>query len=163
MIPGAHFAQANGIDPNPLTYELIDQHADHYHFDTGAGWQASRHGAADALGGGHAHSGCMIYEGTNWPAESRGRLFTLNFHGRRVNQEVLARAGSGYVARHAADLFATGDTWFRGIDLAAGPDGSVVVLDWSDAGGGRSRTPADRAPDPVRDRPPPSRPHRAAR
>jgi len=134
MIPGAHFAQANGIDPNPLTYELIDHHADHYHFDTGAGWQASRHGAADALGGGHAHSGCMIYEGANWPAEWRGCLFTLNFHGRRVNREVLARAGSGYVARHAPDLFVTGDTWFRGIDLAAGPDGSIVVLDWSDAG-----------------------------
>jgi putative membrane-bound dehydrogenase-like protein len=134
MIPGAHFAQANGIDPNPLTYELIDQHADHYHFDTGAGWQASRHGAADALGGGHAHSGCMIYAGTNWPPEWRGRLFTLNFHGRRVNQEVLARSGSGYVARHAPDLFASGDPWFRGIELAAGPDGGVVVLDWSDVG-----------------------------
>ncbi|MFM8218475.1 MAG: PVC-type heme-binding CxxCH protein, partial [Planctomycetaceae bacterium] len=29
VIPGAHFAQQNGIDPNPFTYELIDQHADH--------------------------------------------------------------------------------------------------------------------------------------
>lgn len=134
MIPGAHFAQANGIDPNPLTYELIDQHADHHHFDTGAGWQASRHGAADSLGGGHAHSGCMIYAGLNWPPEWRGRLFTLNFHGRRVNQEVLARVGSGYVARHAPDLFTSGDPWFRGIDLAAGPDGGVFVLDWSDTG-----------------------------
>ena len=27
----------------------------------------------------------MIYEGDNWPAEYRGHLFTLNFHGRRVN------------------------------------------------------------------------------
>ncbi len=134
MIPGAHFAQANGIDPNPLTYELIDQHADHYHFDTGAGWQASRDGAADSLGGGHAHSGCMIYAGTNWPPEWRGRLFTLNFHGRRTNQEFLVRSGSGYVARHAPDLFTSADRWFRGIDLAAGPDGGVVVLDWSDTG-----------------------------
>jgi putative membrane-bound dehydrogenase-like protein len=134
VIPGAHFRQQNGIDPNPSTYELIDQHADHYHFDTGAGWQASRHGKADALGGGHAHSGCMIYQGLNWPAEYRGRLFTLNFHGRRMNQERLARSGSGYVATHEPDLFPTRDTWFRGIDLASGPDGGVVLLDWSDTG-----------------------------
>ena len=33
----------------------------------------------------------MIYAGTNWPADFRGRLFTLNFHGRRANQEVLER------------------------------------------------------------------------
>ena len=134
MIPGAHFAQANGIDPNPLTYELIDQHADHYHFDTGAGWQASRDGSSSSLGGGHAHSGCMIYEGTDWPAAFRGRLFTLNFHGRRMNQEILERDGSGYVARHGEDLFQSGDAFFRGIDLASGPDGSVFVLDWSDIG-----------------------------
>jgi putative membrane-bound dehydrogenase-like protein len=133
-IPGAHFAQQNGIDPNPSTYELIDQHADHYHFDTGAGWQSSRNGSADALGGGHAHSGCMIYQGLNWPAEYRGRLFTLNFHGRRMNQERLARSGSGYVGSHDPDLFPTRDTWFRGIDMASGPDGGVVVLDWSDTG-----------------------------
>ena len=133
-IPGAHFAQANGIDPNPLTYELIDQHADHFHFDTGAGWQHSRDGAANDLGGGHAHSGCLIYQGSQWPAAYRGRLFTLNFHGRRINQEVLKRSGSGYVAHHAPDFAISGDSWFRGIELAARPDGSVVVLDWSDTG-----------------------------
>ncbi len=134
LIPGAHFAQANGVDPNPLTYELIDQHADHYHFDVGAGWQKSRDGKANDLGGGHAHSGCLIYQGTNWPAVYRGRLFTLNFHGRRANQETLARSGSGYVAHHAKDFFISGDNWFRGIELASGPDGSVAVLDWSDTG-----------------------------
>lgn len=133
-IPGAHFAQANGVDPNPLTYELIDQHADHYHFDTGSGWQASRDGAANDLGGGHAHSGCLIYQGTNWPAEYHGRLFTLNFHGRRINQERLERSGSGYVAHHTKDFAISGDSWFRGIELASRPDGSVVVLDWSDTG-----------------------------
>lgn len=134
LIPGGHFAQMNGIDPNGRTYELIDQHADHYHFDVGSGWQRSRDGAADDLGGGHAHSGCMIYAGTDWPAAYRGRLFTLNLHGRRANQERLERAGSGYVARHEPDFFVVADRWFRGMDLAAGPDGSVAVLDWSDTG-----------------------------
>jgi putative membrane-bound dehydrogenase-like protein len=134
LIHGAHFAQANGIDPNPFTYELIDHHADHYHFDVKGGWQNSRDGKADDLGGGHAHSGCMIYAGTNWPADYRGRLFTLNFHGRRANQEILQRRGSGYVARHAPDFFVSGDHWFRGIELMSGPDGSVTVVDWSDTG-----------------------------
>ena len=134
LIPGAHFDQTNGIDPNPYTYELIDQHADHYHFDVGKGWQNSRDGKANDLGGGHAHSGCMIYSGTNWPTEYRDQLFTLNFHGRRLNQERLSRSESGYIATHSPDFFHTGDTWFRGIDVGNGPDGSVVVLDWSDTG-----------------------------
>lgn len=134
LIPGAHFVAGSTLDPNRRTYELIDQHADHFHFDTGKNWSASRGGAANELGGGHAHSGAMIYLGDNWPDEYRGRLFTLNFHGRRANQEVLEREGSGYVARHAPDFFLSADPWFRGIDLSYGPDGAVYVLDWSDTG-----------------------------
>jgi putative membrane-bound dehydrogenase-like protein len=134
MIPGAHFRQMNGSDPNPHSYETLDHHADHFHFDTGAGWKKSRDGSASDLGGGHAHAGCMIYAGTNWPTDYRGRLFTINFHGRRLNQELLERAGSGYVGRHGRDCFFWKDPWFRGMELAAGPDGSVVVLDWSDTG-----------------------------
>ena len=44
-----------GEDLNPHTYELIDQHADHYHWDTGKAWTDSRNaaGKSDALGGGH--------------------------------------------------------------------------------------------------------------
>ncbi len=76
----------------------------------------------------------MIYLGDNWPAEYRDRLFTWNFHGRRANQEILVREGSGYVARHGTDLLASPDPFFRGIDLAYGPDGSVLAIDWSDTG-----------------------------
>jgi putative membrane-bound dehydrogenase-like protein len=134
MIPGAHFTRPFTLDPNRLTYELIDFHADHWHFDTGQSWMDSRDGAANAYGGGHAHSGTMIYQGDNWPAEYRGKLFTLNFHGRRANQENLVRQGSGYVGKHDPDFMFATDTWFRGMELASGPDGSVFVLDWSDAG-----------------------------
>ncbi len=133
-ITGAHFARPHTIDPNPHTYELIDMHADHWHFDTAQSWTQSRDGAANALGGGHAHGGMMIYQGDNWPAAYRDKLYTLNFHGRRANEEVLARHGSGYVGRHGRDLFLSDDPWFRGIELGAGPDGGVFVLDWSDTG-----------------------------
>ena len=133
-ITGGHFVRPHTIDQNPRVYELIDQHADHWHFDTAEGWSKSRAEKADALGGGHAHIGMMIYLGDNWPAAYRGHLFTLNLHGRRVNQEVLERTGSGYVGRHGQDLFFAGDPWFRGMELSYGPDGGVLVLDWSDTG-----------------------------
>jgi len=136
MIPGAHYARPHTIDPNPYVYHLIDQHADHYHWDNSRPWEDSRKsdGEHDRRGGGHAHVGAMIYKGGNWPAEYRGKLFTLNLHGRRLNVDRLERRGSGFVGRHDADMLFAADPFFRGTELTAGPDGSVFVLDWSDTG-----------------------------
>ena len=134
IIPGAHYERPHTLDPNPHVFRLMAMHADHWHFDVGGGWQNSRDGAANALGGGHAHSGAMIYLGDDWPEALRGDLFTWNFHGRRVNRERLERRGSGYVARHGSDLLLAEDPFFRGIDLGYGPDGAVFALDWSDTG-----------------------------
>lgn len=140
-IPGAHLQRMHGSDVLQRAYALMPQIADHFHFDTGAGWTKSRPAAdgraaegSDALGGGHAHVGMMIYQGTNWPAEYRGGLFTWNLHGRRMNRERLERKGSSYVGRHEPDLMAVGDPWFRGVELLTGPDGGVYVADWSDTG-----------------------------
>lgn len=133
-IPGAHYTRPHTIDPNPRVYELIDFHADHWHFDTKNDWSKSRDGAANEYGGGHAHIGCMIYQGTQWPEQYRDRLYTLNMHGLRANQERLDRDGSGYLAKHEPDLFIVADKWFRGMEMTAGPDGSVYVADWSDTG-----------------------------
>ncbi|MCS7015561.1 MAG: c-type cytochrome [Gemmatales bacterium] len=135
-IPGAHYRRMYGEDFHPHLYELIDQHADHYHWDTSLRWDQTREatGQTDKLGGGHAHAGLMIYLGDNWPEAYRGRLFTLNLHGRRINQEILVRHGSGYVGRHAPDFCRVPDSWFRGIELLYGPDGGVFVADWSDTG-----------------------------
>jgi putative membrane-bound dehydrogenase-like protein len=134
IIPGAHHPRHGTLDPNPHVYELIDMHADHWHFDTGNGWQKSRDGAANDLGGGHAHSGMMIYLGDDWPEDYRGHLFTWNFHGRRANQELLEREGSGYIGRHGRDMLLSRDPFFRGMELAYGPDGAVLAIDWSDTG-----------------------------
>jgi putative membrane-bound dehydrogenase-like protein len=141
-IPGAHFQRMHGNDVDPHAYALIGQHADHCHFDTGAGWQKSRAAfdgstfaaGSDELGGGHAHCGLMIYQGDNWPAQYRGKLFTINLHGRRLNVERLERDGSGYVGRHERDFLQIGDPWFRGLDLIQAPDGTVLLSDWSDTG-----------------------------
>lgn len=134
LIPGAHFVRPFTLDPNTKVYELIDMHADHWHFDTGKQWHESRDGSASDYGGGHAHQGTMIYLGDNWPKEYRNDLFTLNFHGHRINHEHLKRDGSGYVATHEKDICLSADKFFRGIDLSYGPDGAVYILDWSDTG-----------------------------
>jgi putative membrane-bound dehydrogenase-like protein len=137
VVPGSHTERMYGADANPFVYGLIGQVADHVHWDAGEPWFAIRKGSSDttkALGGGHAHSGLMIYQGDNWPAEDRGRAFGINFHGRRLNRDRMERQGSGYTARHEPDRIYWNDTWFRGIDLIWGPDGGVFVIDWSDTG-----------------------------
>jgi putative membrane-bound dehydrogenase-like protein len=133
-VPGAHFVRPHTIDANPHIYDLIDMHADHWHFDTGEGWTKSRDGAANDFGGGHAHIGMMIYQGDVWPGSYRDRLLTVNMHGRRINVERLDSEGSGYVARHEPDFVLSSDTWFRGMDIVPCPDGNVLLIDWSDTG-----------------------------
>lgn len=135
-VAGMHFARGHTIDPNPRVYELIDTHADHYHWDNAKDWTDSRSatGEHDRRGGGHAHTGALIYQADQWPAAYRDTLLTINLHGRRVNSDRLEREGSGYVGRHGPDVVFAGDPWFRGLELSAGPDGGVVLLDWSDTG-----------------------------
>jgi putative membrane-bound dehydrogenase-like protein len=137
VVPGSHFQRMYGEDFDPHLYELMPQTADHFHWHTAEAWSDVRQGvtpATDEAGGGHAHCGLMIYEGGNWPQQFAGKALMVNLHGRRLNQDRLERAGSGYLARHEADIFQVGDPWFRGIDLTYGPDGGVLILDWSDIG-----------------------------
>jgi len=136
-IPGAHFDRPHTIDPNRFVYKLINQHADHYHWDASEEWEyigGVPDESADAYGGGHAHCGLGFYLADQWPEEYRGKLLTLNLHGRRINVERIERSGSGYVGRHEPDIVQAADPWFRGLDLNIGPDGAVYMIDWSDTG-----------------------------
>jgi putative membrane-bound dehydrogenase-like protein len=137
-VPGAHFQRMYGEDDNPHVYQLLGQTADHFHWDTAENWSDIRKigvsRTTDQAGGGHAHAGLLIYQGDNWPDRYRGSLFTINFHGRRLNNDTLERQGSAYVARHAADFLKSSDPWFRGLDLLAAADGGVYLSDWSDIG-----------------------------
>lgn len=135
VTPGSRFKRMFGQDFNPHTYQLMETCADHIHW-AGGPWQESRGNQpkhSDA-GGGHAHVGCLIYQGQNWPAEYHNNLFTCNIHGLRVNRDVLEPKGSSYVAHHGADFLKSADTWFRGISIKTGPDGGVYLSDWSDTG-----------------------------
>ncbi|MSU65367.1 MAG: c-type cytochrome [Opitutus sp.] len=137
VIPGAHYRRMFGDDPSPRIYESLEQYADHVHWASSEVWTDVRKGVTDATqiaGGGHAHTGLLIYQGGQWPSEWSGKLLTINFHGRLLNVERLERAGSAYVGRREDDKFQSADRWFRGIDLIAAPDGGIFVSDWSDAG-----------------------------
>jgi putative membrane-bound dehydrogenase-like protein len=68
VIPGAHYRRMYGDDPTPHMYEVIEQTADHVHWGTGENWTDVRKGVTDvtsAAGGGHAHTGLLIYQAVN--------------------------------------------------------------------------------------------------
>lgn len=138
VIPGAYYRRMFGTHLNPHVYEVIEQTADHFHWDTGSeSWSDIRKGISNKtleLGGGHAHVGMLIYQGGLWPKEYEGAMLTCNLHGNRINVDKLERQGCGYVGKHAPDFMQAKDKWFRGIDLLTCPDGNVVVSDWSDSG-----------------------------
>jgi putative membrane-bound dehydrogenase-like protein len=135
VVPGAHFVRMYGQDLNRYCFDLMPSCADHIHWG-GGNWTTSRGGKGehDKPGGGHAHAGALVYLGDNWPAEYRNHVFMCNLHGNRVNQDILERRGSGYVAHHGKDFLLADDSWFRGLSLHTGPDGGVFVSDWHDTG-----------------------------
>jgi putative membrane-bound dehydrogenase-like protein len=137
-LPGAYFKRMYGQHFRSGLYGLIDQQGDHFHWDVGK--EAAKDVkkkmslSTDEAGGGHAHCGMMIYQGGQWPDQYKGKVFTANFHGRRINCDRIERAGAGYVAKHEPDFMKAKDLWFRGVELDYDMDGTVFVLDWSDVG-----------------------------
>jgi putative membrane-bound dehydrogenase-like protein len=139
VVPNARYRRMYGSHFNPHLYSVIEQTADHFHWDVSEEhWAVTKKDGmsdgTDAAGGGHAHTGLMIYQGDNWPKEFHNKLFTANFHGRRINSDSIRRQGNSYVASHGPDYFKTADPWFRGVELIYGNDGGVFILDWSDIG-----------------------------
>ncbi|HET6246885.1 MAG TPA: PVC-type heme-binding CxxCH protein [Tepidisphaeraceae bacterium] len=134
VIPGAHFQRMYGQDADPYAYSLMESCADHIHW-AGGDWTTARGGAVNSdAGGGHAHVGAMVYLGDNFPDAYRNSIFMCNLHGNRINNDILAPKGSGYVGHHGHDFLMANDPWFRGIHIAYGPDGGAYVSDWTDTG-----------------------------
>ena len=142
VIQGSHVQRRRESPLSRHAYAVIDTIADHKHW-TGREWNKSGGGTPEqvAVGGGHAHSGCMVYLGDAFPDAYRGLVFMNNIHGDRVNNDALTRNGSGYVARHGKDFLTCTDPWFQGLQLRYGPDGGVYLTDWYDTGECHTRTP----------------------
>jgi putative membrane-bound dehydrogenase-like protein len=131
IIPGARYERQGGQHFNPYTYDDIKTIADHRHY-TGNQWNDGNRRQSDTLGGGHAHAGCMIYQGGAWPEKYRGAVFMNNIHGNRMNVDLLDPHGSGFVAHHGQDFLLTKDQWSQMLYMTYGPDGQVWVIDWYD-------------------------------
>lgn len=135
IIYGAHYEPWRNRESSQYAYQRIATIADHLHYTGGKNYHNGiGTQAEDDLGGGHAHCGALIYLGDNWPASYRNTILMHNIHGRRINNDILQRAGSGYVGLHGADVLKARDPWFVGVTLQAAPDGSVYSSDWSDTG-----------------------------
>src|SRR5688572_24550321 len=126
VIEGAHYEPWRNRESSQHAYERIESIADHLHF---TGQLNVRDGLGseqeDAAGGGHAHCGTMVYLGDNWPERYRNQVFMNNIHGKRINNDLLKRAGSGYTAPHGRDVMISKDPWYMGVTLQYGPDGAV--------------------------------------
>ncbi len=85
--------------------------------------------------GGGAPAGLCVYEGDLLPAVFRNQLVHCDAGPRVVRAYPVEADGAGYRAR-TVDLLTSSDTWFRPVDVCAGPDGSLLVADWNDAGVG---------------------------
>jgi putative membrane-bound dehydrogenase-like protein len=140
-IQGAHYEPWRNRPSSRYAFKRIDAIADHLHYK--GALSTSRGGPPEqlAMGGGHAHSGTLIYLGDSFPDAYRGTLFTNNIHGHRVNNDILRRRGSGFAAGHGPDFLTSEDRMVMGLLVQQGPDGSVFVSDWYDRGECHTRDP----------------------
>jgi len=119
---------------------------------TGAGWAAKRTNWEDEVPKRHWHlndpgvvpnllqtgagspTGIMFYEGALLP-QFRGAMIHCDAGPRVVRAYTAAVDGAGYKSE-IKNILTSEDSWFRPADVCAGPDGSLYVADWNDAGVG---------------------------
>src|SRR5262249_50167843 len=135
MIRGGHSEPWRGRPSSQYAYQRLPTCADHLHYPSGRPNEMRGESAETlAMGGGHAHCGTLVYLGDRFPDSFRNTVLMCNIHGRRVNNDLLRRKGSGYTAGHGKDFMIAAAPWFMGVTLRPGPHGNVSLSDWSDTG-----------------------------
>ncbi len=77
-------------------------------------------------------TGITIYRGSALPAEYRGNAFIGDVGGNLVHRKVLEMDGATYRARRAdqkTEFLASADNWFRPVNFANTPEGTLLILD----------------------------------
>ncbi len=83
-------------------------------------------------------SGLAVYEGSLLPPAYKGAVLEADAGTRQVNFLPIERHDSAFRTTYQV-MLGSDDPWFRPVDVAPAPDGSVLVADWYDAGvGGHS-------------------------
>lgn len=81
-------------------------------------------------------SGLTVYEGDLLPKQFYGQMIHAEPGNNVVRSYPVEDDGAGYKASIVKILEAQKDQWFRPIDVAIAPDGSLFVADWYDPGVG---------------------------
>ncbi len=124
---------------------------------TGRGWRSNRLGSSTEIPIRHWHqndpgsipnvlnngsgspSGVEAYEAKLLPSRIYGGIIHCE-PGHNVVRVYLPRAeGAGYSADTVELIDGRGDPWFRPVDVATAPDGSLLIADWYDPGVGGHR------------------------
>ena len=77
-------------------------------------------------------TGVTIYRGTAYPPEYRSNLFVGDVGGNLVHRKIVSADGMTYLATRAdqkVEFLASTDNWFRPVNFANTPNGTLLVLD----------------------------------
>ena len=113
VVPGGVYHRQGGQHFNPYLYSDIRTIADHTHRS--------------------AHGGARVYQSDAFPADQKGKIFMANIHEHAILSDMLAKSGSGFVAKHGDELLLANNAQWVGFSMEVGPDGGLYVLDWHDA------------------------------
>lgn len=121
---------------------------------TGAGWRARRTNMENEIPLRHWHlndpgvvpnilqtgsgspCGITMYEGTMLPEAFQGQMIHAEAGHNVVRAYPVENDGAGYKASIVNLMEGQKDQWFRPVDVAAAPDGSIFIADWYDPGVG---------------------------
>jgi putative membrane-bound dehydrogenase-like protein len=104
-------------------------------------WNADRPGVVPRMirTGFGSPCGLMVYEGRGLPERVWGALIHAEAGPGEIRAFRMKPDGAGFSAEKEVLLRCEGDSWFRPVDVAAAPDGSLFVADWYDPGVGGHR------------------------
>jgi putative membrane-bound dehydrogenase-like protein len=77
-------------------------------------------------------TGVTIYRGSAYPPEYRGNVFVGDVGGNLVHRKTLSATGATFLASRAdakVEFLASSDNWFRPVNFANTPDGTLLVID----------------------------------